>query len=81
MGLEFLIGLSLMATGLLGGYFLANQRVMAKRDLDFTAKADALNQNLANFSKAYDDFVLKGVDTDSRLTSLEFKINGFVNKK
>ncbi len=81
MGIEVLLGVSLVFTGLLGGYFFASQRVTARRDLDFTAKAEALNKNLAEFSKAYDDFVLKGMDIDSRLTSLEFKVNGFVNKK
>lgn len=81
MGLEVLICVCLLSTGLLTGYFLASQRVQAAKELVFTQKAEALNQNLANFSRAYDDFVLKGVETDSRLTSLEFKVNGFVNKK
>ncbi len=81
MGLEVLVALCLMSTGLLTGYFLASQKTQVKKELDFHQKAEALNANLLNFSKAYDDFVMKGVDTDSRLTSLEFKVNGFVNKK
>lgn len=81
MGIEVLICLCLLSTGLLTGYFLASQRIQAAKELVFTQKAEALNQNLTNFSRAYDDFVLKGVETDSRLTSLEFKVNGFVNKK
>lgn len=81
MGIEVLICMSLLSTGLLTGYFLASQRAQAKKELDFTQKAEALNLNLTNFSKAYDDFVMKGVEVDSRLTSLEFKVNGFANKK
>ncbi len=81
MALEILVAFCILSTGFLTGYFLAAQKQQAKKELDFHQKAEALNLNLTNFSKAYDDFVLKCVDSDSRLTSLEFKVNGFVNKK
>ncbi len=81
MGIEILVCISLLCTGLLTGYIVATQMQEAKKAIDFLQKAEALNANLASFGKAYEDFVMRCIDIDQRLGSMEFKVNGFVNKK
>jgi type II secretory pathway component PulJ len=81
MLLEVLVALSIMATGLASGYFLYDLKVRRSEEEELKERLKSLNENLANFGKAYEQFNSERLDLDTRITSLEFKLNGVVQHR
>lgn len=73
--MEILIGLSIALSAVLGGYIFSDVRSRRKIEAELASKTAQLNENLDAFSKAYAQFNERAIETDTRLTSLEFRLN------
>lgn len=80
MSIEVLIIVSTAILSAVTGYFLATLKGLRSKDEEIQRKITNLNENLANFAKAYSDFNAQKLDIDTRLTNLEFKLGGIVSK-
>lgn len=81
MAIELFVALSILLSGVVAGYVMADAKSRKKCEEELGTKTRELNINLVEFSKAYASFNDRALEMDTRLTSLEFRVNGTADSK